>query len=171
MQMVKRILVLIGFLWLGLVLFLPKEEIYFALEKALQKEGIEINEAKIEPGIFTLTIHDAVVYVHGIEVATIHTMTCFTVLLFSRLEIENAQVGKNFQEYFPKKVDTATLTHSIWHPEQVKVEGIGAFGDVHGDIFLKEHRVHLDFTSEKRLGMLKRMLKKGSKGWYYETTF
>jgi len=171
MQVVKRIGILVGFVWLGLVLFLPKEEIYFALEKVLQEEGIEINETKIDPGFFTLTVHDAVIYVHGIEVATVQTMTCFTVLFFSRFEMKGVRAGKNFQAYFPKKADTVILTHRIWEPEEIGVEGRGSFGDFHGDIFLQEQKLHLDFTSEKHLGVLKNMLKKGSKGWYYETTF
>jgi len=148
MQVVKRIGILVGFVWLGLVLFLPKEEIYFALEKVLQEEGIEINETKIDPGFFTLTVHDAVIYV-----------------------LKGVRAGKNFQAYFPKKADTVILTHRIWEPEEIGVEGRGSFGDFHGDIFLQEQKLHLDFTSEKHLGVLKNMLKKGSKGWYYETTF
>jgi predicted ribosome-associated RNA-binding protein Tma20 len=69
--MVKKILVSLLLVWGALILFMPKEEIYFSLERELAKQGVEINEAHIDEGLFTLKLEGVTVYVKGIEVATL----------------------------------------------------------------------------------------------------
>jgi hypothetical protein len=42
---------------------------------------------------------------------------------------------------------------------------------VQGSISLIDHTIHLDFVETKELGSIRSLLKKGEKGWYYETSF
>jgi hypothetical protein len=47
----------------------------------------------------------------------------------------------------------------------------GSFGTLKGYISIRQRVMHLDLTEEKSIGVLKPLLKKGEKGWYYEASF
>jgi hypothetical protein len=171
MQMVKKILLFLVLIWLGIVLFMPKESLYFTLEKVLAKEGIEINESKIDEGLFTLTLEHPVLYMQGIPVAKIDHVHFFTLLFYTVAELDGVKVDSSLKNYFPEKVDTLEVTHLLLHPLTLSLSGKGDFGTVSGKIDLATHKVHIDVSEPKKLGALKRQLKKNKKGWYYETSF
>ena len=171
MQMVKKALLFMVLVWLGIVLFMPKESLYFTLEKVLAKEGIEINESRIDEGLFTLTLEHPVLYMHGIPVATIERIRFFTLLFYTAVEADGISVDSSLKNYFPEKVDTLDATHLLLYPLSVSISGKGDFGTVSGKIDLATHKVHIDVPEPQKLGTLKRQLKKNKEGWYYETSF
>jgi len=171
MQMVKRGLLLFLLLWAGVIVFMPKESLYFALEKRLAKEGIEINEAKIEEGLFGLTLRQPVIYVEGIKVARVQKIRMYTLLFYTSIKAENIEVEKGFHRYVPAKVEKVWFIHTLLHPLEISVTVKGSFGTITGMIDLKKHKIHLDVTHPEKLGILQREIKKNKKGWYYETSF
>ena len=47
MQMVKNIFISLFFLWFAILIFMPKQKIYYTLEHELLKQDIKINEKGI----------------------------------------------------------------------------------------------------------------------------
>jgi hypothetical protein len=171
MQMVKKAFLLTVLLWIALLAFMPKEEIYFALERELAKQGVEINEQKITEGIFDLTIESPVIYVKGIKAATAQKVTFFTTLFMTRIAVSDLRIDTQLRAMLPESAKMLTLTHSVLDPLNIYIDAEGSFGVLTGSISVKDHKVHIDFVETKEIGTIKSSLKKGEKGWYYETTF
>jgi hypothetical protein len=171
MQMVKKIFIAFFVLWFALLLFMPKQELYYKLEQALVKEGIKINEERIEEGVFSLTLKNADLYVKGIKIATVEKVNLFTLLFYTKVELSELLLDSSLKRMAPQRTQSATLSHTLLSPMHVSIQAEGSFGLLAGNADLKERKVHLDFVEEKEIDMIKQMLKKGEAGWYYETSF
>ena len=171
MQMVKKIFIALFITWFALLIFMPKQEIYYALEKELAKQEIEINEKSIEEGVFSLTLNQVSVYVKGIKIATIEELTFFTLLFYTKVELDTLLLDDALKAMAPQQTDKAILSHAILSPFDASVHAEGSFGVIDGSVDLKERKLHINFTETKEIDMIKSQLKKDEKGWYYETSF
>ena len=173
MQMVKKVVIALVLVWFALIFFMPKHELYYKLEQTLEKNDIRLNEEKIDEGWFSLTLYKVDVYIKGIKLATIDEVNMFTLLFYSKLEVENLSLDASLKSKIPTKIEHLNATHTIFVPLHVKIEATGPFGGATGGINLKENTIHLDLnnTSTKGIEMLQSVLQKNEKGWYYETSF
>ena len=171
MQMVKKSVLVLLVTWLAIVILMPKQEIYYKLEEALDSYEIRLNEEKKSEGLFSLNLKGVTVYVKGINVATIDEVNLFTLLFYSSIELESLLVDDSLKTMIPQETTSAVLRHSIRSPLDVSVVASGSFGSLTGNIDLNERKVHLDFNESKNIQMLKPALKKSEKGWVYETSF
>lgn len=171
MQMVKKSLLVLIVAWLGIIVLMPKQEIYYKLEEALDAYEVTLNEEMKNEGLFSLNLKGVTVYVKGINVATIEEVNLFTLLFYSSVELRSLLVDDSLKAMIPEETTNAVLRHSILSPLDVSVTASGSFGALTGNIDLNERKVHLDFNESKKLQMLKPALKKSEKGWVYETSF
>ncbi len=171
MQMVIKSLLVLLVIWLATVILMPKQEIYYKLEEALNSYEVTLNEETKSEGLFSLNLKGVTVYVKGINVATIEELNLFTLLFYSSVELRSLLVDDSLKTMIPEETESAVLRHSILSPLDVSVEARGSFGSLTGNIDLSERSVHLDFNESKKLQMLKPSLKKSEKGWVYETSF
>ena len=89
MQMVKNIFITIIVFWFALLVFMPKQELYFTLEKELLKQDIEINEQNIEEGLFSLNLINPEIYVKGIKIATVEKINIFTLIFTTNINLKS----------------------------------------------------------------------------------
>ncbi len=171
MQMVKNIFIALFVAWFALLIFMPKTQLYYKIEEELAKKNIVINEQSIDEGIFSLVLKQPSVYVKGIKVATLESINFFTLLLYTKVDLQSLILDDVFKATMPTNVDALTLTHAVWHLKDVKVNVNAPFGSVTGDINLNERLVHLDFNETKEIEVLKPKLKENEEGWYYEASF
>jgi hypothetical protein len=172
MQVVKNIFIGFFVVWFALLIFMPKEELYFTLEKELAKQDIEINEESIEEGVFSLTLIKPVIYAKGIKIATIEKINIFTLIFTSNINIRSLSLDDSLKSFAPQKIDVANISHSLLSPFKVTIEAEGSFGVLKGNANLNERNLHLDFSeTTKELGSIRTNLKKDEKGLYYETSF
>jgi len=157
--------------WFTLLLFMPKEEIYYAVEKMLAAQDITLNEKSIDEGLFSLTLKDVTVYVKGVALANIDEIDFFTLLFYNTLSIDNLVVDEVLHSKIPAKTEEAVLTYQIFAPLTVSIDANGSFGYAQGSIHLADKQVHVDFVKPKEIDMIKSFLKKGEKGWFYEKSF
>jgi len=171
MQMVKKILFVLLLLWGALLLFMPKEELYFSLERELARQGVEINEGSVEEGVFGLTLEDVSIYVRGIKVASVKKISLFTLLFYTKVDAEEILADESLHTMLPERIEEMVFTYSVLTPFTVHIEAIGSFGMAEGTASLKERLIHLDFKELKKADMIRSKLIKGEKGWYYEASF
>ena len=171
MQMVKKTVIVFFVLWFAVLFFMPKKELYYKLEHTLVKEGIKINEEKIEEGVFSLTLKNADFYMKGIKVASAEKVTFFTLLFYTKLEVNELFLDDSLKNMAPQHTQYAVISHSLFSPTYLSIYAKGSFGTVFGEANLREKTVHVDFDETKEIGMIKQMLTKGEEGWYYETSF
>ena len=150
---------------------MPKEEIYFSLEKELAKNDIELNEESRSEGIFSLNLKNVTVYVKGIPLVTIEELDFFTLLFYTRIHFETLMIDESLKTMTPTKIEDLCITQSMLAPLTLSVKAEGSFGEARGNVDLDKRKLRMDFNDTKALGMLKSQLKQGDKGWYYETSF
>lgn len=168
MQLVKKVLLVVGIVWFFFLIFMPKTEFYFLLEKALQQQSIKINETEIDEGLFSLDIHKATIYYKGIPIATAEVIGIFSLLVYTDIRFHNVKFDTFLKGKVPQKIMFLKLRHSIVDPLHVAVEAEGSFGAVRGNFDLKSRQLHLDFIETKEIDSIKQWLQKDKKGYYYE---
>ena len=171
MQMVKKIVIALAVIWFAVLIFMPKQELYYMVEKELAKKDIKINEKSIDEGLFSLTINEADVYAKGIKLASVEKLNFFTLLFYTKVEFENLVLDDSLKSMAPTQTDAATISHAVWNPLHVDIEAQGSFGELKGAVSLGDKTLRLDFNESKGIEMLKPKLKNDEKGWYYETSF
>ncbi len=171
MQVVIKVLGTILAVWLALLAFMPKEELYFRAEQALASQGIEINEGEMKENLFGLKLKDAEVYVEGIKVATVKQVSFLTLLLYSKIEADEVETDVSLQSMVPASIAHIAVTHSLLHPRTLFIEAEGSFGKVEGTLSLATRTLHLDLVETGKIDTVRNLLKHGEKGWYYESTF
>ena len=171
MQMVKNIFITLIVIWFAILVFMPKKEMYYKLEEELAKQDIKINEKSIDEGLFTLTIKDADIYTKGIKLAKVEKLSFFTLLLYTKVELENLLLDDSLKAMAPTKTQEAYVEHAIWNPLYVKVEAEGSFGVLEGNAALGNRVLRLNFSDSKGIEMIQTHLQEDEKGWYYETSF
>jgi hypothetical protein len=158
-------------IWFALLVFMPKQSLYYKLEQELAKNAIKINEKSIDEGIFSFTLHQADVYAKGIKLASVEKVHFFTLLFYSELTLEKLTVDDSLKNMAPTHTKEATTTYALWDPLHISIEAKGSFGGLHGAVALADKTLRLDFNESKGIEMLKPKLKQDKKGWYYETSF
>ena len=171
MQMVKKAFITLGLVWFGVLLFMPKQELYYKLEKELEKKAVKINEKSIDEGLFSLTINEADIYAKGIKLASIEKLSFFTLLFYTNMEVENLVLDNSLKAMAPTKTDAISVSHALWNPVHININAKGSFGGLSGNAALVEKTMRLDFNDTKGIEMFKSKLKNDEKGWYYEASF
>jgi len=174
--MVKKVTLIFFASWLALLLFMPKAELYYSLEKILAKKDIKLNEKSIEEGLFSLNIKEITVYVKGIPLANIEKLNFFTLFFYSSLTIENLISDETLHTKIPALVKEAHVNHQFFSPMSLSLDANGSFGEIVGDVDLLKRTLYIDFVDTKDIGMIQPSLTKGIKtngeeGWIYEKSF
>ena len=169
--MVKNIFIALCIIWFALLVFMPKRELYYKLEKELAKEEIIISGEKIEEGLFSLTLKEPSVYLKGIKIATIKEIDLFTLLFYTKIELTTLLLDDSLKAMVPQQTEYIVLSHSLLSPLQVLIDAQGLFGTVNGHADLTERKLTIDFIEVKEIGMIKSKLKRDEKGWHYERSF
>ena len=171
MQMVKKSALIVVAVWLAIILFMPKSEIYYTVEKQLSKKDITLNEKSIEEGLFTLTLYDVTVYVKGIALANIERVDFFTLLFYSALDVEGLRVDEVLHTKVPRLTKEATFRHHLFSPATISIDANGSFGEIDGLFHVMDKQLRIDFVKMNEINMIQSQLQKGEKGWFYENSF
>jgi len=171
MQVVKKTLLFFVVILFSLAVFAPKRELYYLLEEYLMRQDIIIDNERIESGLFALKLHHPELYVKGIKVADIDEVSLFSLLFYTVMSAGDIKVESSLQNWLPREIDRVSLRYQVLDPLHIRVKARGSFGAADGYISIRERVLHLDLTEEKSIAVLKPLLKKGEKGWYYETSF
>jgi hypothetical protein len=170
--MVKKIIGGFFLLLIFLVIFAPKEQIYYLIEKNLEKEKIIISNENFKETPFGFTIDNADIYFEGIKMAHIKSLSLNIFLLYNQLKLESVEIDKGFQNIAPKSIDTLSAVFSIIKPYKIAIDGVGSFGEVKGGVYLNMNKLFLRFPkTDKDIRVFRKFLKKDKKGLYYEKFF
>ena len=163
MQMVKRIFG--GFFLLIILLWLvsPKQELYFLLEKELEKNDIIVSNERFVDRWYGLEIYDADIYVKGIKMATTESLKLHLFFLYNKLSVTNTQI-----EVDPKSIDTLTAVFNVIKPYKITIKSSGSFGTIEGGVYLMDKKLILRVIERKEMKMFEKFLSKDERGEYYE---
>lgn len=171
MQMVKKIILALIVILLSLVIFAPKRELYYLLEAQLMQQDIIIHNEEIDAGLFSLTLKHPELYVKGIRIAQVDEVTLRPLLFYTVATVKGVQFDHTLDRWVSGGVTEIRASHLFTDPMRIDLSLSGTFGKAEGYVDLSRQIIHLDLTEEQKIGKLKSMLRKGEKGWYYETSF
>ena len=169
--MVKQILLPLMVGYIAFLIFMPKTEFYYLLEKELAKSEITLNEKSINEGWFSLNVEDIALYAKGVQIATIEELNYFTLFFYNSIELRMIEVDDLLKSKVPAKTTELVLSHHLLSPLTVAIDANGTFGVIEGDLQLSDKVVRLNFVEEKEIDMILPLLKKDEKGRYYEKSF
>ena len=169
--MVKKSLILIFICWIGVVVLMPKSKLYYKLEEQLKQQDIILNEKSIQEGLLGIHLEGVTLYAKGIEMAKIETITFFTLLGYSSVEIRGIEVDDSLANVVPTSIEHIHIEHSLLKPSQLLLTAQGGFGGVVGEVDIASTRLSLEFNQTMDIDTLRSKLKQTEKGWHYETSF
>lgn len=171
MQMVKNIFISIVVVWLSLVIFMPKSNLYYKLEEELAKKDIKLNEKIIYEGLFSLRLEDVSVYIKGINIASIKKIELFTLLFYTHISIESVGLDESLKNMVAQDIEMSSIYHSLISPMDLRVDINSSIAKLSGLVDLGERRVRLNIEESSNIELIKSLIKKDENGWYYETAF
>ena len=170
MQMVKKTFVFITALYFGLVFFMPKEALFFALEKQLSKYGIEIEETERIEQATLLELNDVRIYFKEILVSEITKVRWRSFLIYNDLDLKEIEFTGVLRSYFPEKIEELSIRHSVIEPKTLRFRWHAAWGDGEGTATKgSDGLIRIVVTEKSKLPrMLKYFMRKEKEGWVYD---
>jgi len=171
MRLVKNLIIFIVTAIIGLAIFMPKLNLYNYLEHKLNEKGLVIYNEKSRNKLTNLYITDAKVSYQGADIAEINSITITPLILFNQIVAKNIELTGVAKQFLNVEIESLKITQSIIKPYIVKISANGTFGVASGYANLKQKIIHIDIVDAQDIEPIKKLLKRGEKGWYYESQF
>lgn len=171
MRLVKYILTFLIAFYLGFILFMPKVHLYYKAEELLKKQGVVIDNEEITTTPINLKILHPIAYYEGVDFARASMVKVTPLIFINTLEAEDIELLNIAKRFLNVSINKLKATYSILNPYKIKVNIDGSFGIATGYIDLKNRVAHIDIVEPKDINSIRKFLKKGEKGWYYESKF
>jgi len=163
----KKIVFITLFLYIGLLFFMPKLYLWYALEDYLNHQNIQLISHKHNTRFTTLHLEDNRLFYRNREIAKIRQIDFLPLIFFNRITLEDLS-----WEHFLAK--NSTFTHSVLEPFKIKTLLNGDFGDIVGEINLKDHTIVLTSIPTKKFQknmLFQKLFYKTDEGYRYESNF
>ena len=162
--------------FVSLEFFTPKVQLFYLLEKEIQKFDVIVDEQSVEDRGFSLKLNKFDIYVKGIKSASIEELKLTPFLLYNSIEIKNIHLDDTMKSFIPLDIKSVDIQYSIFNPLNITLKAQGDFGEASANLNILEKKF---FASLKASNIMKtrfsqtlRVLKKSKEGGYtYEKSF
>jgi len=160
--MKKFFIFLLGLL-IGIIIFMPKDNLYYTLQNFLKKENIYIN-SDIKSSLY-LQLKNGVVYYNKMDISKFKEIDILPFIFYNEIKAKDIEI--NIGKY---KITSLKAFYTPFYPIKIFIKGSSNFGKIEGNIDLlkKEAKIYiLNLTNNS----LKSFLKKDKKGYFYYAKF
>jgi len=171
MRLVRNILIFLIAIVAGFIIFMPKLSIYYYLEQKLAQQGVVIYNEKVNSTIGKFSLSHANISYQGADVAEVSYLEVKPLVAYNSVEARGVELVGMAKQFLNVGIDNFKAKHTLLKPYIVKLDANGTFGSAHGYANLKERILHIDIVDAKNISSIKKFLKRGEKGWYYESKF
>lgn len=171
MQMVRKIFLVFLTAAIALVLFAPKRELYYLLQKKLQQEGIVLDQRQLAEKPFGLDLKGVKLYWHGLNLGSFDELEVRTYLVYNRIEGQVFKISPAMQRFVKLSIKDLKIQYRLWDPLHLLIDAEGSFGHIHGLYDLKGKILRLHWIRVGKIENLRPYLKRDKEGWYYERKF
>ena len=150
--MVKKTLLSLGYFLvfiLALIIFTPKQSVYYFAEKELQPFGVVISNEMLEDNFLALKIENGQFYAQNIEAATLEKADIVILGFYNSIDIENIQLASFLDDFFPKNVANISVSYSVIEPLTLNISANGEFGEASGEFSILDRNVSLVLKPSK----------------------
>ncbi len=174
-----RLRAMIGYAVLTLLTvlyFLPKTNLYYKLEHALQPQGIIVHNEHINDKWFWLEILDAELYLQKIESLRINRSTIMLFGIYNKINLEEITLAATPAQFVPKDIQLAQFRYGLHDPLNINATVLGDFGKAEIKLNLYERRITADVEASKLMksefsATLKNLTHDKKGGYHYEYRF
>lgn len=150
-RILKALIYVIFFIFISMLL-LPKQELFYFLEKKLEEKNIVISNEQFENKVLGFDLKYSDIYFEQINVANVEKLSIDTYLFYNQVSIKNVRLLDSFKSMFPTPLTNIYLTYSILDYENIQIKADGIFGKLYGSINLFDRKaiVYLEATSSMK---------------------
>ena len=160
---IKYILVFMVFLG-SLLVFLPKENLYFFLLDKIKQEKIVVKNEKIQDDYYSFKLFNTNIFYQGVNGVKIENFNIQTYLFSSKIEIYNIVLDDIAKQFLPPRIKSVQISHSVLDPLVVHIKANLIQAKAYGTLNLKTRKVLLIVNPSKQfLKSYKRLLRKMKK--------
>lgn len=170
----KRFFSFSALLVIGLIVFLPKSNLYYSAEEALASAHLYLNNEEINDRLLYLDIRDASLLLDNMMIGSVEHIRFIPLIAFNRATITGVEFNGEFASLFPEGIEYVSFTYTLLHPLTVAITGEGGFGPIQGEIDLTQNRLTLLFEPSpvmRSYPLLLSKLRKSDEGLVYEISF
>ncbi|MDD2828324.1 MAG: hypothetical protein PHW18_01980 [Sulfuricurvum sp.] len=162
------------YIFLILVVMIPKERLYFEFESLLSQHHLFINNETFSNRLLTLEIENGELLLDNGVLGTLEHIHFTPWIVFNQLSFENLSFSPLYRTFFPGNIDSIRMTYSLIHPLLVTIEGEGDFGHCSGAYDLMDEKIRIVFDPTpqlRRYPLLVGRLHQEKEGLVYESSF
>jgi len=140
MKKLFKVLVLFILFFSFLIIFLPKEKVFFYALNALSKKNILFKSYIFEDKPYSFYLKDSNIYYKNIQALKIQDFSLNTYIVYNKLIINGIKVDDSLKQFVPSNIKNVNIKYSVLNP---------LFIDI--DIYSKEFKVkgYIDILQEK----------------------
>lgn len=144
MKFIFKFFIYIIFFIYMLLIFLPKENLYyFGLEK-LKSQKIELNQNSVIDNNIGLLLNNINIKYEGIDISKIDKINLSSYIFYSSLNVDNIKVDSSFNKFAPENIRFIKITHSIINPTNIIIKSEFKLGRCDGVINLLTRTIKLN---------------------------
>jgi len=170
----KKILPVFVSIYLALIFFMPKTNIWFSGEKLLKNSHIVFSDEKVNDFGFFFSLKNANVYYDGLKSFTLKEAIVLPYLFFNQIILKDFKSSKDIGSALNLSISSLKFTNSVLKPFFISIEGRGDIGNFNGEIDIKKRILKVMLSpSESFLKnvSLRKYFKKSKEGYIYEYRF
>jgi hypothetical protein len=126
-----------------LAAFVPKENIYYALEKKLSNSGVVLNENSIEESFVGLSLDGVDVLFGGSVMAHTQKVDVFFGIFYNKIELTATAPASNMRNFIPA-IDKISAWYTPFYPTKVFLKGEGEVGSISGSYDIYSKKIYLE---------------------------
>lgn len=158
-----------------LIIFLPKVNLYYALEKEMSKQSVYVSDEKLHDLGISFHIDNASVLFDKLLLAKVEQIRIRPWIFYSSIEADAIQINKEFEDFLPSEIKKFEINYWVFNPLYIKLKGESEESFFYGDVDLlkKTLRIHLRLgnKSEKKYHAMLSRLTPEEGGYLYEYKF
>ena len=155
---------------------MPKESVYYFLEKELLKEKVILSGEEIIDNGFSLQLKHTDLSYDSIESASVEDINVKMFLVYNSLSVSNVELVGMASSFVPVVIDEMNMKYTIFNPLNIVANASGEFGEAKANVNLLDRNVSILLTPSelmlKKYRSTLKNLKKNEDGEYkYDKTF
>ena len=132
-------------------LFLPKDNLYFLLQKEIKAYKIELVTKNIEDKFFRLILADTNIKYEGIDALRIDNINFVSYVFKTDLTFTNIKLDSIISKFVPAQINTIVLHHTVVKPNIIYINSSFKGGSCLGYIDLLQRDLKLNISLSKEL--------------------
>jgi hypothetical protein len=150
--MVKRLGLFIAYsiFFIGaVIIFMPKTNTYFLMEKQIKPLGVVISNETFEENFFDLIVKNMDISVKGIDSVHVNQTDMMFLGVYNVVDLKGIILSSVASSFVPLHIQHIKILYSIFNPLKVKIFAEGEFGSLQAHINLKEFHAYVDVQPSK----------------------